>query len=650
MADSNLFDLDDTFDADESLLVSPAPISTTDEAAIYQSPYNFEVEPFNLKQSIDDEHQQFANEGNESIFSDDSSDSFGRTPVKPKFSYASAMDALDDLVPSAMKVKRRATVFSLEHSSAKKMFEAEREAAGLNERGLDELSHHFSHCSSPIPKESDELYDKSTEESGHSAVCEVRGSAPFESTSARDELDHSCGRHSYLPESNLNQNYKDDSYSSEPEAMSQLESCNESPQATELDDIEKSTTSTGENIVNNTDSKDSPSKTPSSAFRYPCIRQNIPNKENDLELKLGHPVNESSFFRGNTPQIIEPETSLELKYDSFGLSLDFVDRVDQIPSFQEVSEQKQDEESLQSNDESLAEETHELLDEPTDLNVARNENILADFYYHQKDDKQSIEESHAVLEQLIDNQYGDTTITSGLDANERKVPCGDFSVDRQFVVFKDSTFQRSRLDRIKSTGPCFGAQNDHAPDDNTNSCDLDDSLDNSTDGMASGGLMQFQNDRTSAAFQPSPEKNKASIKRAVFGAKPPARLLSGKDASMAKEISLRERVEKENATLRKQSTFKARPMPSSATVTSALVGDKLLAVGKENIVSSASKNRMPPAKPFIPCSTRRAEERAAFDAERARRESKEKARKKERRSMQLDKIKKDVDKLKGLIR
>eukprot|EP00956_Cyclotella_meneghiniana_P038761 scaffold159674_cov81-Cyclotella_meneghiniana.AAC.2 len=91
--------LDDTFDADESLLVSPAPKAATEDQS---NP---------------------ANEPNVSVFSD-SSDSFSHTPVKPKFSYASCMNALDSLVPSAMKAKsaakRRATMFSLEHSSAKK--------------------------------------------------------------------------------------------------------------------------------------------------------------------------------------------------------------------------------------------------------------------------------------------------------------------------------------------------------------------------------------------------------------------------------------------------------------------------------------------------------------------------------------------------
>ena len=157
--------------------------------------------------------------------------------------------------------------------------------------------------------------------------------------------------------------------------------------------------------------------------------------------------------------------------------------------------------------------------------------------------------------------------------------------------------------------------------------------------------------RTPAALRPHSQQNKASVKPVAVNAKPPARLLSGRDASMAKETSLRQRVEKENDMLRKQSIFKARPMPFSATVPSGLVGGKLfVSAGKENDDSSGSRNRMPPAKPFIPHSTRRAEQRAAFDSERAQRESNEKARMKEKRTISLDKIKKDVDKLKCLIR
>jgi hypothetical protein len=155
--------------------------------------------------------------------------------------------------------------------------------------------------------------------------------------------------------------------------------------------------------------------------------------------------------------------------------------------------------------------------------------------------------------------------------------------------------------------------------------------------------------KMSAALRPHPEQNKSSVKPAALNAKPPLRLLSGRDASMAKEESLRERIEKENARVRRESTFKARPLPSSSISSGSLIGEKLV-VGNDKENDASSRKRLASIQPFTPRSTRRAEERAEFDSERVQRENALKTDGKNRRLSVLDKTKKDIDELKGCIR
>ena len=159
------------------------------------------------------------------------------------------------------------------------------------------------------------------------------------------------------------------------------------------------------------------------------------------------------------------------------------------------------------------------------------------------------------------------------------------------------------------------------------------------------------------ALQPHPEQNKSTVKPAALKAKPPTRLLSGQDASNARQAAQRERIEKENAKIRRESKFIARDIPSR-TASAGLVGEKILtdtinngatAGGKENVGASRVK-RTSSIAPFTSHSTRRAEERAVFDSERAIREETKKTEQMKRRQTILEKTSAEIEELRGVIR
>jgi hypothetical protein len=159
--------------------------------------------------------------------------------------------------------------------------------------------------------------------------------------------------------------------------------------------------------------------------------------------------------------------------------------------------------------------------------------------------------------------------------------------------------------------------------------------------------------KSSIALRPHPEQNKSSVKPSALHAKPPTRLLSGEDASIAKKISQKNRIEKEHEKIRRQSVFKARPLPSSI-VSSDLIGERIIieVSDKENNASSrvSSQKRQSLIQPFTPHSTRRAEERAAFECERAEREKANTEERRKRRKDVIEQTKVEIDKLKGCIR
>ena len=151
--------------------------------------------------------------------------------------------------------------------------------------------------------------------------------------------------------------------------------------------------------------------------------------------------------------------------------------------------------------------------------------------------------------------------------------------------------------------------------------------------------------KSSTVFRPIPTQNNSNLKNLALNAEPPKRLLSGKDASTAKEISLRKRIQEEEARIRRESTFKARPLPATTRTMSfePLVGEHLLVQGKS--VQRGKENVA-----FIPHSSHRANERKLYDIAKAEREQERRMDQIEQRNRRIDQTKAEINELKKFLR
>lgn len=121
--------------------------------------------------------------------------------------------------------------------------------------------------------------------------------------------------------------------------------------------------------------------------------------------------------------------------------------------------------------------------------------------------------------------------------------------------------------------------------------------------------------KSSDALRPHINSNKPYD--SAVSAKPPKRLLSGEDASNAKEMNRRRLLQEDDERIRREAVFKARPLPASTLPRGHLGGleqqrrmshnGKPVRAGKENSA-------------FKPSSSARAEERAAYNEEKKARE------------------------------
>lgn len=293
------FLLDDSFDAkDESLLLSPDPKFATE----------FQSNP--------------ANEANVSMNSD-SSVSFSQTPVKPKFSYASCMDALDSLVPSAMKAKsaakRRATMFSMEHSSARKSLCD----GGRLDDSLEYSTLGDNDCS--FVAESNNVCFSA----GHRENAEERIETEHnQSIGNQNQFAEEIINEDTVDESNrkivvLGTNGTSDLNASEANEYEGSESCNESSHNIELvENTEQNAALVEGDYYGDTNNHIEPCET----LEFPiCIRNVEDDDNNNLESKLGSPANES--FDGCMPEKIDTESSMEIDHDVVGTIMDEKDRV-----------------------------------------------------------------------------------------------------------------------------------------------------------------------------------------------------------------------------------------------------------------------------------------------------------------------------------
>jgi hypothetical protein len=149
--------------------------------------------------------------------------------------------------------------------------------------------------------------------------------------------------------------------------------------------------------------------------------------------------------------------------------------------------------------------------------------------------------------------------------------------------------------------------------------------------------------KTSNAFRPHPAQNESHLNKSA-NVKPPKRLLSGKEASIVKEMKHRNRLQEEQQRIKRESTFVARALPVRTLTRSQT------ALAGEDLVSSPSGQRDKENKAFIPRSSIRAEKRKSYNLEKAAREQQRKEADIERRHQLIERTKTEIEKLKKSIR
>eukprot|EP00571_Detonula_confervacea_P013764 CAMPEP_0172297724 /NCGR_PEP_ID=MMETSP1058-20130122/638_1 /TAXON_ID=83371 /ORGANISM="Detonula confervacea, Strain CCMP 353" /LENGTH=1541 /DNA_ID=CAMNT_0013006907 /DNA_START=91 /DNA_END=4716 /DNA_ORIENTATION=- len=151
--------------------------------------------------------------------------------------------------------------------------------------------------------------------------------------------------------------------------------------------------------------------------------------------------------------------------------------------------------------------------------------------------------------------------------------------------------------------------------------------------------------KSSTVFRPHPAQNKSYVKSSALNAKPPSRILSGEDASIAKEMSRKKRMQEDEARIRRESSFKARPLP----VTTLKRNQGPLA-GEDLVPAKPARSGKENSYGFVPRSSIRAIERASYDAEKAEREEKHRHDQLERRNNLIDQTKAEIKDLTKYIR
>jgi hypothetical protein len=158
--------------------------------------------------------------------------------------------------------------------------------------------------------------------------------------------------------------------------------------------------------------------------------------------------------------------------------------------------------------------------------------------------------------------------------------------------------------------------------------------------------------KTSNAFRSHPSQNYSShVKKSALNAKPPKRMLSGEDASIARENIHRKLVQKEEERNKHESTFVARPLPMTTHVLShplpPLVGENLISVAATSVVQSRNNTN---STTFIPHSSIRAEKRKSYDAARIQRDQQRREADIETRRRKIEQTKREIQDLTKQIR
>jgi len=148
------------------------------------------------------------------------------------------------------------------------------------------------------------------------------------------------------------------------------------------------------------------------------------------------------------------------------------------------------------------------------------------------------------------------------------------------------------------------------------------------------------------ALRPHIDDNKPGNTSTV-NAKPPKRLLSGADASNAKEMNRRRLLQEDEERIRRDTVFRARPLPASTLPRGHIGGleqqsrmshhSKPARAGKENSA-------------FEPSSTARAEERAAYNEEKKAREDARRQEQIRKRNALINEANAEIENLKRYLR
>lgn len=150
--------------------------------------------------------------------------------------------------------------------------------------------------------------------------------------------------------------------------------------------------------------------------------------------------------------------------------------------------------------------------------------------------------------------------------------------------------------------------------------------------------------KSTSALRPHMHDNKPYGINSI-SAKPPKRLLSGEDASNAKEMTRRRLLQEEDERARRESVFRARPLPASTLPGAGLLeqptrlshNSKAARTGKENSA-------------FMPSSTARAEARAAYNSRKKVNEEERRQEQIRKRNALIHKTNEEIEKMKRFLR
>ncbi|KAK1745487.1 hypothetical protein QTG54_003411 [Skeletonema marinoi] len=151
--------------------------------------------------------------------------------------------------------------------------------------------------------------------------------------------------------------------------------------------------------------------------------------------------------------------------------------------------------------------------------------------------------------------------------------------------------------------------------------------------------------KSTNALRPHIHDNKPFGTNSAISAKPPKRLLSGEDASKAKEMTRRRLLQEEEERIRREAVFRARPLPASTLPRAGSIEQQTRMSHNSKGARAGKENSA-----FKPSSSSRAEERAAYNAEKKAREEARRQEQIRKRNALINETNEEIEKLKRFLR